>query len=48
MPIVLAVGETVRQAAYGLALGLTSPVLPAPPERAAPPAPAPTPAAGMG
>ena len=35
VPLVLAVGETVRQAVDGLALGLTCPVLRAPPERAA-------------
>jgi hypothetical protein len=44
VPLVLAVGETVRQAVCGLALGLTSPALLAPPERAAPPVPV----AGMG
>ena len=33
-PLVLAVGETVRHAVYGLVLGLTYPVLLAPPEHA--------------
>ena len=43
-PLGPAVGETVRQAVDGLALGQTSPVQLVPPERAAPPAPV----AGMG